>query len=343
MVARRAPSPRRLALAGAAAVIVAGAIVAVVVASGGGGTKLAVTTGASVVAPTGAGTAAEATSHTPGITVAGTTTLPDAPVAITAGDRYTWVALAGSGRLFRLEQANNQKFSRDVGGQPTAIASALSGNGVWLAGSSYGALALIHWQDASRAVTTPYTHTPTALAVDPADGSVWAIDTAGEVGHVGLSGQPLSQTQVPGAMAIAAGGGGAAWVVDGKHLFQVAGGGVRASYGVGPSPVSVALDQGVWTVGATGQVTRFNPITLAVSGSGRIGASELDLIAAAPSASSVWAVSGATNTLYRIGIHGTPTSTGTVTFKSKPVALTATLGHVWVATADGRLVRISST
>jgi hypothetical protein len=325
-------------------VVVAGAIVAVVVAAGGGGSKSAVTPGASPVAPTGAGAAGEATSHAPGIAVASTTPLPGAPVAVSAGDRYTWVTfVAGSGRLLRLEQATRQMFGRDVGGHPTSIASALISRGVWVAGSSYGPLALIRWQDATRLATTPYTRTPTALAVESADGSVWAIDAAGEVGHVDLSGQPLSQTQVPGATAVAAGGNGSAWVVDGKRLIRVGMRGVGASYSVGPAPISVALDQGIWTVGATGWVTRFNPLISAVSGTARIGASELDLIAAAPTAPSVWAVSRGAKTLYRIGVHGKPTVTGTVTFMSMPIAIAATLGHVWVATQDGRLVQITSS
>jgi serine/threonine-protein kinase len=320
----------RVAAVALAAVVLVGAIVAAVIAaSGGGGSKHAATTAAP---PAG-----EVTAHT-GVGVGSYTSIPGRPGTISAGDRYIWTTLPDSGKLFRLEQANGNVLTFAVGGHPTGIASALADRGVWVAGSSFGPLALLRWQDAALRARTAIAQTPTTATVDPNDGTAWAVDPTGGVNHVGLDGTLIRTAQVPGAKAVAVGEGWT-WVVDGGHLFRI-GAGSPTPYPGGPSPVSVTVDSGIWTVSAGGVITRFNPATLKPSATARIGAPELDQIAAVDGKPSVWAISRTTKRLYRIDAHGQPRVIGSVDFASAPVALAVSSQNVWVATADGQLVEL---
>jgi hypothetical protein len=278
-------------------------------------------------------------SHSPGVTPGSNTDIAGNPGSISAGDRNIWTTLPDSGKIFRLDPVTGAPNTFPVGGRPTAIASALFNRGVWVAGSGYGPLALLMWQDAKLLASASVKQAPTALAVDPNDGSAWSVDSSGTVTHVGRDGTAIATAQVPGARAVAV-GEGATWVAGGSGLSRI-GTGSPASYPVGPPPVSVALDGGVWTVSADGQVTRFNPINLKVSASARIGAAELDQIAAVGGAPVVWAISRTAKRLYRITVHDTPRVIGTVDFASAPVALAVTSQAVWVATRDRQLIEIN--
>ena len=171
-------------------------------------------------------------------------------------------------------------------------------------------------------------------------------DSSGAVSHVALGGGvigspgPLS----PAATSIAWGEGWL-WATNGADngLVRVSLGtaGSSTAYDVGPQPIAVALDQGVWTAHATGHVTRFNPLPdhLRVNADITLPA-ELDSIAATEQSPVRLGDQQARETLYRITNTSTPTVTGTVTFASPPVALAAAAGSVWVATQDGEVIQI---
>jgi hypothetical protein len=139
--------------------------------------------------------------------------------------------------------------------------------------------------------------------------------------------------------AVAAGEGHWLWAVAGK-LVRV--GSSSMSFPVGPSPVAVTLNQGVWTAHTNGHVTRFNPIPNYLNVNTDVPvASSLDGISAVENAPAVWAISKQTKTLYRLSTATGAPTTGHATFAGQPVALAATLGGAWVATADGTVTEIS--
>jgi hypothetical protein len=175
------------------------------------------------------------------------------------------------------------------------------------------------------------------------DGSVWAIDAGGAANHVSPSGATLGApvTISPPPTAATAGEPNWLWAVNG-NLVRVGNGTQPHPFGVHPDPVAVTLDQGVWTAHSNGHVTRFNPIPkfLNVNTDQRV-APELDGIAAVEMGAAVWTISKQTKKLYRLSTASGAPLTGSVTFASPPVAVAATAGGAWVATADGTLTQIA--
>jgi hypothetical protein len=55
----------------------------------------------------------------------------------------------------------------------------------------------------------------------------------------------------------------------------------------------------------------------------------------------VWTISKQTKKLYRLSTASGAPLTGSVTFASPPVAVAATAGGAWLATADGTLTQIA--
>jgi hypothetical protein len=88
-------------------------------------------------------------------------------------------------------------------------------------------------------------------------------------------------------------------------------------------------------------VTRFDPRPDHLSVNTDVPvAPSLDAISAVEGGSNVWAISKQTKTVYRISTASGAPITGRFAFSSPPVALAASDGGVWVATADGRVAQI---
>ncbi len=338
----RSPGRSRLPLVGGGVLLVlVGAIVAVVIAASGGGSKPPATTPVTPTTPV-APTAAEASvTSGAGITIKPDIPLPGTPAAIGAGDRFVWVSLPDSQKLFRVSQLTRDSLPFTVEGQPNAITSASGGRGIWVAETHFGPLALLGFDRPTLIRNTRLTQTPSLLAADPNDGTAWASDTAGHVSHVALDGTVLAQTTVsPPPQGIGAGEPDWGWAVNGAKLVRIdPHTGTQASFDIGPGPVSVTFDTGVWVARSDGHVVRFNPRTLKPSTEVMAPAS-LDQIAAREGAQSVWAISTGATTLYRISNTTPAKVTGTVKFRSQPVAIVITQGGVWVATQDHTLVQL---
>jgi hypothetical protein len=231
-------------------------------------------------------------------------------------------------------------------GGPTSIAAGFSA--LWVAETASRALAQYNGDsgDRVRVRVTALSGTPMAVAVDQHDSSAWVADSRGAVSHVALGGGVIgSPSRLSPAATSIAWGEGSLWATNRANngLIRVSLGTAGAStpYDVGRQPGAVALDQGVWTAHATGQVTRVNPLPdhLRVNADIKLPA-ELDSIAATEQGRYVWTMSRRAKQLYRITNTSPPRMTGTVTFASPPVALAAAASSVWVATQDGEVIQI---
>lgn len=275
-----------------------------------------------------------------GLTIA----VPGAPGSISAGSRNVWISLPYRGELVRFNPLTGRRDVFPAAGGPTVIAAGFSA--LWVAQPATRALAQYNGDSGDRVRLTVLNGTPMAVAVDQHDSSAWVADASGAVSHVALAGGVIgSPARVSPAATSIAWGEGWVWATNGANrgLIRVSLGTAQASaaYDVGPQPVAVALDQGVWTAHATGHVTRFNPLLdhLRVNADIKLPA-ELDSIAATERSRYVWAISRSAKALYRITNTTTPAVTGTVTFASPPVAVAAAAGSVWVATEDGEVIQI---
>jgi hypothetical protein len=187
---------------------------------------------------------------------------------------------------------------------------------------------------------------PVAIALEQQDSSVWVADSSGAISHVMLGGAVVGTPvhSVPPATSLTC-CEGQVWATNGasKGLLGVGRdtSGSITAFAAGPSPVAVALDQGVWTANANGHLTRFDPRSGQLHVNADIAvAPELDAVAATDPGPFVWALSKDTKTLYRISATGKPAVTGSVGFGSPPVALAVSPGSVWVALQDGKVVEI---
>jgi hypothetical protein len=105
--------------------------------------------------------------------------------------------------------------------------------------------------------------------------------------------------------------------------------------------VAITFDQGVWTANRNGDLTAFDPRPGQLHVVRKISlAPELDGVYANEHDPSVWAISRQTRALYRVSRTPQLSLTGTVVFKSSPVALAVLGQSVWVATRDGSLVQL---
>jgi DNA-binding beta-propeller fold protein YncE len=187
---------------------------------------------------------------------------------------------------------------------------------------------------------------PTALAVDPKDGSVWVADSSATLTHVDASGNVIGSPIRVSAPAKELGvGEGWLWVVDGAApgLIRASRSGSSAGTGVDVGPaIGVTFDSGVWVAGSGGRVTRVDPRPSQPRSNGQTTvAPDLDGIAAVERGPYVWAISASAKALYRITNASRPAAERAVTFASPPVALAVIGGSVWVATADGKVTQIA--
>jgi serine/threonine-protein kinase len=332
-------------LAASAALLVAIAVV-LVITLGGNSRRAASSSSpaAGPVSPTGphVSPSREVTSTSSGLRRLRTVALGGTPdrVSVTQS-RDVWVSLPTSGTVARVAPSGSvTRF--ELGGRPGLIAAGPAG--VWVSGTSRGALALVDERTAQPIAAARLSSLPTALAIDPGDGSAWAGDSSGAVVHVdpagSLSGRPA---RVPSRVAGLGWGEGWVWAVNGSALARVSldGSGSTTTFDTHPGPISVAFNQGVWTAHTTGTVTRFDPRPsfLNVNTDASIAPS-LDAISASEKQPSVWAISKQTQTLYRISTQTGAPVTGTARFASAPVALAVEGSSVWVATKDGNLAEI---
>lgn len=318
-------------LAVAAALLVVGGVVAAI-ASGGGnsGGRAASTHDAGLPDR-------EVTSVSGGLKIGMSVILPATPAALSSNFRVgVGMVIPSNGQLvfLRLGRPPLEKFS--LGGHPNTIVGGRYG--AWVGCSGAGPLVRIQTAAEIEARATGDPRCPVLTATNPVEDSVWATYADHQLIHYGVGGDRITRAKLPGSASGMAVGEGWVWVAD-RNLVRIdpADGASRTFYS-GPGAVSVALDRGVWTAHSTGFVTRFNPRADKLDLNTNIAvAQSLSRIAAVEGARSVWAIGK--EGLYRID-SSSLSVTGAVGFRSTPIALTAEPGLVFVATADGHLVRI---
>ncbi len=251
-----------------------------------------------------------------------------------------WASLPANGSLVRVDPSSGAATKVSVGGRPTAIANAAAG--IWVTGSGYGPLALVNPENGGKleSVSVPG-GTPTAIAVDGKDGSVWTANAAGDVTRVSAQGKVIGQAiPISPAPTDIGWGEGGLWVVNGEQLIRV--GTTAQLMDSGVQPVSVTFNKGIWTGHANGDVTRFNPITTNVNATLSVSApSAVDDVAATDPSTSVWAISKTARTVYEVHYASAPTVDGTLALTSTPISLAVSGGSAWVGTADGKLVEVT--
>lgn len=308
-----------------AVLVVAGVLVAIL--SGGSGA-----------------TGAQIKIHGSGLTEGSTITVSGLPDSISLGPRNLWVSVPGRNELVRANLTTGVEQTFAGAGRPTAVAVGTSA--VWVAEPGLQTLAQFNGDIGKEVHSAKLPGTPVAIALDQHDSSVWVADSSGAISHVALGGTVAGAPghSAPPASSLAWGENGV-WGSNGtsKGLVRVDPGtsGSTTTFFAGSSPIAVALDRGVWTANANGQLTRFNPEPGQLRLNADIAvAPALDAVAATDPGPFVWALSKDTKTLYRVTATGTPAVTGTVVFPSPPVALAVNASSAWVALENGDVVEI---
>ena len=340
----RPRAPRRARLLGLAGLVTVGLIVAAVVIASGGSTPASRKSSGSTPGSRPSAANGEVTSSSGGIAASAPVKLaaPTGSISVDDSRNFVWVSLPTNSQLLRISTLTGSRRLFTVGGRPTGVASVPYGGGVWVIGSRFGSLALLSEQSAQLMTPTKLALMQIGLATEPLSQSAWTFNANGVVSHFDRAGSLVAQVAVtPPPLAIAAGEREAGWAVNGTSLVRVSPSQDNvARFDTGAGPVAVALDQGVWTAHSNGDVTRFNPRTLRVNAAPVQVGSALSLISAVEGAPSVWATSYSSRTIYRVSNTSQPGLEGQVTFRTPPIAIAADLGGVWVATADGYLVRL---
>ncbi len=280
--------------------------------------------------------------HGSGMREGHTVTLASPPGSIAVGPRNVWVSLPARDAFVRLNPITGVRAMFAAAGSPNAIAAGL--RAVWVAETASRSLA--QFDHGAQVAAARLPGNPGAVALDRRESSAWVADSSGAISHVALGGSVIgTPAHINPAATSIDWGEGWLWAVNGSDtgLVRVSldTSGSSTAYPVGPDPVAVTLDKGVWTAHANGQVSRFDPRPgyLRVNADVAV-APELDGIAATDPSPFVWAISKSTMTLYRITNTSDPSVTGRVVFGSPPVALAVDAHSVWVAMQDGTVTQI---
>jgi serine/threonine protein kinase len=278
-----------------------------------------------------------------GLTEGRTVTVSGQPGSISLGTRNLWVSLPEQNELVRSSLNTGDQQTFPATGHPTAIAAGTAA--LWVAQPGSHELAQFNGDSGAQLYAAKLSGTPVAVALAQRS-SAWVADSSGAITHVALGGQVVGTPAHSAPLATGLDvGEGWVWGANGadKGLVRVDSGtsGSSAAFAAGPSPIAVALNQGVWTASANGTLTRFDPRTGQLRVNAQIPvAATLDAVAATDQGSYVWALSKKTKTLYRVSATGNPTVTGTVAFGSTPVALAVNTSSVWVALQNGEAIQI---
>jgi hypothetical protein len=342
----RGPGTRIAALVAVLAII---GVAVVILASGSGGGRPSGSNSSATNAS--AGVTVPRPGVTGGLQIVNRIALPGAPSAITADASSNRVWVAGTGYVFALPG----RTKTPINGTPSAIAA---GKGqLWISDPNAGELRRFTSDGGRLTAAGSASSNTSVLVLDPADGSAWTADTTGRIAHVGLDMQFTHGTTVsPPAVALAFGEGSWLWAVNGKQLLRINTGGTTAqpsTFADGSDPVSVALNEGVWTAQGDGHVTRFDPRASVTQSDGSTtnglgmnmdvavsAPAALTSIAAIPGAPAVWTLSTQTRTVYRID-YASRKVTGTATFSSTPIGLAVTPSSTWVITRNAQLIQVS--
>jgi serine/threonine protein kinase len=279
-----------------------------------------------------------------GMTVGQTISLPSTPGSVSLGTRNVWVSLPDAGELVRTSQTSGAPRSFPANGRPNALAAGT--RGLWVAATASDSLAQFNGDSGGQVAAVKLPGSPTALALDQDDSSAWVADSSGAISHVAIGPTVIGTAahSEPAATSLAWGEGWL-WAVNDsdKGLIRVSlnSDGSSTAFAVGPSPIGVTVDQGVWIAHANGHVSRFDPRADHLGVTADIAvAPELDAIAATDPGPFLWAVSKSQKTVYRITNTSQPTVTGTIVFNSAPVALAVNAHSIWVATQDHTMTQI---
>jgi hypothetical protein len=282
--------------------------------------------------------------HGSGLATGRTISVPAPPGSISLGTRNLWISLPSRNEIVRANLNTGAQQAFPAAGSPTAIAAGFSA--LWVAQRGSRVLDQFNGDSGARTHFAKLPGAPVAIALDQPNSSVWVADSSGAISHVVLGGSVVGTPahSAPPATSITC-CEGQVWAANGASngLLRVGRdtSGSSRAFAAGPSPVAVALDQGVWTANASGHLTRFDPRPDQLRVNADIAvAPELDAVAAIDPGPFVWALSKDTKTLYRISATGKPAVTGSVRFASTPVAVAVNPGSVWVALQDGKVVEI---
>lgn len=296
----------------------------------------------------GGGSSGDSTAvkiHGSGLTEGRTITLSSTPSSISVGTRNLWISLSSRDELVRSNLSTGAQQSFPAAGNPTAIVAGSAA--LWVAQPASRSLAQFNGDTGAQVHAAKLPGSPIAVALDQQDSSAWVADSSGAISHAALGGTVIGTPahSDPAATSLAS-GEGFVWAANGADngLIRVSPGtdGSSSAFLTGPGPVAVALDQGVWTAHANGNLTRFDPRPghLRINADINVSPAGLNGIAATDPSPFVWAISKSTRTLYRVTNTSQPAVTGTVVFHSPPVALALEANSVWVATQAGGVVQI---
>jgi hypothetical protein len=323
-------------------------VAAIVLLATAGVLIVSLTAGGNDHGRTGAASTASAVTPTKvdggGMAIARTIDLGTPPGGVSVGRKNVWISVPARGALVRFNPTTGVQRSFPAAGSPTPIVA--GSRALWVGEVATQSLSQFNGDSGAQVAVAPLPGRATALALDQDDSSAWVADSSGAITHVALGGAVVGTPAHADRVATSiAWGEGWLWAADGGDIGLVrvnrGASGATTAFPVGPGPVGVALDQGVWTAHTDGHVTRFDPRSnhLQVNADVKV-APELDAIAAMDPSPFVWAISKRTRTLYRITNTSKPAVTGTVVFGTAPVALAVDANSVWVATQGGKVTEI---
>jgi serine/threonine protein kinase len=332
--------PRAILIAAPIAALAAVAAIVVLATSGGStATHTTVPPGPAPAAPSNGPEAFQATGAlTPGTAI----DLGSAPGGLAFAGGNVWASLPARSEIARIDPATMRTQTFPLGVAPGPIAS--GAGKLWVADRSAPRATLVDPGTGGQRGSAALPSLPDGIAVDQDDGSAWVTSLSGVV-HVspsGTVGPPVAISPAPNGIAV--GEGAWAWLATGagKGLVRVGANGAVSQFDSGPQAVGVALDQGVWTAHATGEVTRSDPRTANLDVGARVSVgSPLDGIAAVERGDSVYVYSTGARKLYRIAYPSGPV-VGSVTFRGRPTAVAVLSNAVWVATDDGKVTPIAA-
>ncbi len=285
--------------------------------------------------------------HGSGLTVGRTITVGSPPGSVSVGTRNVWISLPARNELVRSNLSTGAQQTFAAAGNPTAIAAGFAA--LWVAQPGSHSLAQFNGDSGAQVHAAKLPGAPTGIALDRQDSSAWVADSSGAISHVAVGatviGTPAHSDPAASSLAW---GEGAVWAANGADngLVRVSLGadGSSTTFLTGPRPVAVALDQGVWTAHANGNLTRFDPRPgqLRINADINVSPDGLDGIAAVDPSPFVWTISKSARTLYRVTNTSHPSVTGRVVFHSPPEALVVEGNSVWVATQAGGVVQVQS-
>jgi YVTN family beta-propeller protein len=258
------------------------------------------------------------------------------PTDVASGAGAVWVSNAANDSVSRIDSNTHEVVPIKVGRQPSGIT--VGAGAVWVANGGEATVTRI-------STATPFDVTQIEVGPGPSDvvvavGSVWVTNSLdASVTQIDPRSNQVTRTVPVGVGPVGiAFGAGSLWVANQgddtvSRLDPASGGLVDAPLRVGHGPIGLAFGAGaVWvTNNIDGSLSRIELDDLSVTtlrlaaGGGAYGV--------AVSGGAVWVSNEYGGTVTRLDAK-TFTMTGAVPVRGTPLGLTASHGHVWLASAE---------